>query len=104
VIEKNKPTRFTDTTENVARFVTESGDSLFAKEPERLERVGGPLTGIASAWKQGKPSKPTPPLRPLGSHLMVDKNSVIWDGDRPVGIWGIDGHEISPEHVPLLRP
>lgn len=31
--------KFTDTTENVARFVAEAGDSLFAKEPVQLERV-----------------------------------------------------------------
>jgi len=31
--------RFTDTTENVARFVAAAGDSLFEKEPKRLERV-----------------------------------------------------------------
>lgn len=30
---------FTDTTENLARFIAEAGDSLFAKEPLRLERV-----------------------------------------------------------------
>jgi hypothetical protein len=39
VIEKNKPAKFTDTTENVARFVAETGDGLFSKEPLRLERV-----------------------------------------------------------------
>ena len=32
--------QFTDTTENVARFVTEAGDSLWnTKEPGRFERV-----------------------------------------------------------------
>lgn len=39
VIEPNKPAMFTDTTENLARFVAEAGDSLFSKEPIRLERV-----------------------------------------------------------------
>ena len=33
------PSCFTDTTENVARFVAAAGDSLFEKEPKRLERV-----------------------------------------------------------------
>jgi hypothetical protein len=33
------PSHFTDTTENVARFVAAAGDSLFEKEPKRLERV-----------------------------------------------------------------
>ena len=38
-IEDNSA-KFTDTTENVARFVKEAGDSLWAtKEPGRLERV-----------------------------------------------------------------
>jgi hypothetical protein len=31
--------RFTDTSENLARFVAEAGDTLFAKEPMRLERI-----------------------------------------------------------------
>ena len=41
VAEKGKvgPSCFTDTTENVARFVAAAGDSLFEKEPKRLERV-----------------------------------------------------------------
>jgi hypothetical protein len=30
-------------------------------------------------------------LRPLGRHLMVDENGVIWDGRRPVGYWGVNG-------------
>jgi hypothetical protein len=33
------PSVFTDSTENVARFVAAAGDSLFEKEPKRLERV-----------------------------------------------------------------
>jgi hypothetical protein len=38
---KNGPNRvrFSDTTENLARFVTGAGDSLFSKEPLHLERV-----------------------------------------------------------------
>jgi hypothetical protein len=41
VPEKGKigPSRFTDTMENVARFFTAAGESLFEKEPKRLERV-----------------------------------------------------------------
>ena len=36
----NEPARFTDTTENLARFVAEAGDSLLdTKEPARFERV-----------------------------------------------------------------
>ena len=30
---------FTDTTENVARFVSAAGDSLFSKDVMRMERV-----------------------------------------------------------------
>jgi len=38
-LEKN-PAKFTDTTENLARFVAEAGDSLWhMKEPGRFERV-----------------------------------------------------------------
>ncbi len=35
--------KFTDTPENLARFLAEAGDSLFASDPVRLERV--PLSG-----------------------------------------------------------
>jgi hypothetical protein len=37
--EKGGMSCFTDTTENLARFVAAAGDSLFEKEPKRLERV-----------------------------------------------------------------
>ena len=36
---ENNSAKFTDTTENVARFVKEEGDSLWTKEPGRLEPV-----------------------------------------------------------------
>jgi hypothetical protein len=42
VVEKQdsgNKVRFTDTSENVARFIASAGDGLFAKEPLRLERV-----------------------------------------------------------------
>ena len=39
VIEKNKPAKFTDTTENLARFVAQPGDTLFPNQPIRLGRV-----------------------------------------------------------------
>ena len=40
VVEPNKPPKFTDTTENVARFVAEAGDSLLnLKDLVRFERV-----------------------------------------------------------------
>ena len=38
------------------------------------------------------PSKPTTRMRPLGRHLLVDEHGIIWDGERPVGIWGVNGH------------
>ena len=46
LVEENKNTwitavRFTDTPENLARFVAAAGDSLFVKEPLRLEKVEG---------------------------------------------------------------
>ena len=25
---------------------------------------------------------------------MVDKNGIIWNGDQPVGIWGVNGGEM----------
>lgn len=41
---------------------------------------------------------PTNPagIRPLGSHLKVDQHGVIWDGEKPVGIWGLDSEPTTP--------
>jgi hypothetical protein len=39
VVEEGLSTKFTDTTENVARFVAQAGDGLFAEKPLRLERI-----------------------------------------------------------------
>jgi hypothetical protein len=87
VTEKDKPAKFTDTTENLAHFVAEAGDSLWeTKKPGRFERI----TTYPRKTEESQ-IVPTPPLRPLGSNLMVDKNNIIWDQGRPVGIWGIDG-------------
>jgi hypothetical protein len=48
VVEQNK-SKFTDTTENLARFVAEAGDGLFSKKPLRLERVEAePLVSTAA--------------------------------------------------------
>jgi hypothetical protein len=33
--------KFTDTTENLARFVAQAGDSLFVKEPTSFEKIDG---------------------------------------------------------------
>ncbi len=113
---------FTDTTENVGRFIANANDSLWDTKERfwfsgRLERVitHPRRTGAAA-------SVPTPPLRPLGTNLVVDKNGFIWNpypqvlpewfpdrllnidisGGKPVGIWGIDGNVPHPP-VPLPR-
>jgi hypothetical protein len=102
VIEKgeqeNHTVVFTDTTENIARYVAEAGDSLFSKEPLRLERVTTHPRRTEDAQ-----AAPTPPLRPLGSNLMVDKKGIIWDGSHPVGMWGVDGCKTRPEQTPYLE-
>jgi hypothetical protein len=60
--------RFTDTSENLARFVVEAGDSLWnTKKPVRLERVT-----THPRMTEGSQTTPTPPLRPMGSKFMVD--------------------------------
>jgi hypothetical protein len=38
---------------------------------------------------------PALPLEPLGKDLMVDRKGIIWERGKPVGIWGIDGCEMS---------
>jgi hypothetical protein len=45
----------------------------------------------------GDQATPTLPLRPLGSNLTVDKNGIIWDRGKPVGIWGIKPSEIPSQ-------
>ena len=41
-------------------------------------------------------SESTVRMRSLGNHLMVDEHGIIWDGGRPVGVWGINGGEEQP--------
>jgi len=41
-------------------------------------------------------SVPTPPLRPLGSKFMVDKEGIIWDQGHPVGVWDIGINDMRP--------
>ena len=95
VIE-NMPPKFTDTTENVARFIAEAGDGLWnTKEPGQFERVSTHSQKIERRLpqmeeKDWKPTVPTPPLRPLVGNLMVDKNGIIWEWGLPVGIWDVD--------------
>lgn len=102
VIEKDQPARFTDTSENVAHFIGDAGDGLwYTKEPE-LERVTThQQEGERRFWQSEvqveKQAGPQPPLRRLGSMFMVDKNGVIWNQGRPVGIWGVNGSEMSLE-------
>ena len=103
VIEKDKPAIFTDTTENVARFVVESGDRLFSKEPGQMERIcldpKKDEPRFSPLNQSGATAAPTPPLRSLGDKLMVDKNGIIWNGNHPVGFWGIDANRISEDRL-----
>jgi hypothetical protein len=100
VIEDYKPAMFTDTAENIARYIADAGDSLWiTKEPGRLERVTTHQQESKrrlSKLKQqvDKHAAPTPPLRPLGNGLTVDKKRHCLYG-KPVGIWGIDGRADS---------
>lgn len=74
---------------------------LASKEPidiKELPTRASILERRASEW----PSNPTVPLRPLGNKLMVDKNGVIWDGNHPVGIWGVDGDRVRPDEGRFL--
>jgi hypothetical protein len=62
-----------------------------------VKKATGVTEGIAvkkkatKKGKVGKQAKPTPPLRPLGKGFIVDKNGIIWDQGKAVGIWGVDG-------------
>jgi formylglycine-generating enzyme required for sulfatase activity len=56
----------------------------------RVARTSYPLEERA-----GLSGKPTTRMRPLGRHLMVDEHGIIWDGGRPVGIWGVNGSPMT---------
>jgi hypothetical protein len=43
-------------------------------------------------------------MRPLGHHLTVDENGIIWDGKVPVGVWGIDAGEMMDGRWPPTPP
>jgi hypothetical protein len=67
-----------------------------------VKKASGVAEGIAVKRKAtrngkvGRQAKPTPPLRPLGNKFMVDKNGIIWDQGKAVGIWGVDAPPRSP--------
>ena len=106
--------------------------AFFAKEasgrPQALEQrlpkpekaTNGRTTGI-TPWpdmanqqplrpeeRLGPPGEATTRMRPLGRHLMVDEHGIIWDGGRPVGVWGVNGDLKPPRDPPpagsTLRP
>ena len=45
-------------------------------------------------------SAPTPPLRQTPVGLVVDKNNIIWDNGKPVGVWGVDDMGVRPTKSP----
>ena len=91
----NSVASFTDTTENVGRFITDAGDSMW----ETKERLGdtGQLERVTTHPRMAEEKQivPTPPLRPLGTNLTVDKNGIIWDRGKPVGRWGVGGRGVK---------
>jgi formylglycine-generating enzyme required for sulfatase activity len=64
----------------------------------RVARTSYPLEERA-----GLSGKPTTRMRPLGRHLMVDEHGIIWDGERPVGIWGVNGSPMLNAPVEGMR-
>ena len=68
-------------------------NGIYLRLKAAVKKATGVAEGIAvkKKGKAGKQSAPTPPLRPLGKGFMVDKNGIIWDHGKAVGIWGIDG-------------
>ena len=67
----------------------------------RIRLPGEPTT------KTQPVAKPTRKMRPLGNHLMVDEFGNIWEGEKRVGVWGVNGNEIKivPEqHLPPSGP
>jgi hypothetical protein len=68
--------------------------SAQAEGPQKVSILLTTAEGLEKVKRQpSRPEKrkPTKQMRPLGSHYMVDENGIIWDGDRPVGIWGVNG-------------
>jgi hypothetical protein len=62
--------------------------SAYMRLRAAVKKVTGIAEGIAvkKKGKAGKLTAPTPPLRPLGKGFMVDKNGIIWDQGKAVGI------------------
>ena len=91
----NEAARFTDTTENLGRFIANANDSLW----DTKERIwdGGRLERVTSHPRMAEEKQivPTPPLRPLGTNLTVDKNGIIWQEGKPVGRWGVGGRGVK---------
>ena len=73
-------------------------NSVYMRLRAAVKEATGIAYGIAvkKKGKAGKQAAPTPPLRPLGKGFMVDKNGIIWDQGKAVGIWGVDGPARSP--------
>lgn len=77
-------------------------DVRLEKIERRISRLGQPRTRI-EPHAGGAPAG----LRPLGSHLMIDRNGIIRDRTgNPVGIWGVNGSPFaSPDGAgPSLSP
>jgi hypothetical protein len=69
---------------------------LFYPDPRHTwDMPRSPAKGTVTKKTTGEPQAgsqftPTPPMRPLGANLMVDKNGIIWDRGKPVGSWGVE--------------
>jgi hypothetical protein len=60
------------------------------RHPSQATKTTVPLNAEATENPE------TATMRPLGRHLMVDENGIIWDGKTRVGIWGVNGdHSIN---------
>jgi hypothetical protein len=61
----------------------------------RLDKMEQRLSRLEE--QVGRKVEPATRMRPLGSSLMVDEHGVIWDGPRPVGVWGVNGDHTARE-------
>jgi len=67
---------------------------------ERVERLEvqlsqmkqmSPVIGLSLLDGVSEPSDPSAETRPLGHGLKVDRNGIIYEGNKPVGVWGVNG-------------
>jgi hypothetical protein len=55
------------------------------------------IAKLEARWTNDTPvERPKPERTRRLRRYIVDENGIIWMGDRPVGVWGVDGVDSPP--------